>query len=239
MTTISANVSGASVVPSETDLTTSRRVSWAPIMMGAVTAIGMQFIFTVLGIAIGVSTRSVADETTRSTVQTISVAAGAWWLTTGTIALAAGGYVFGRLAGLFRSTALTLEAIVMWGVVALFGFMVMWSGAGMLSQAASPIALMSTSSVVPSISSLRGDASRADSSRSDLTSEQASASRGANDESKMSNTLGGRAEEARRATRTASWWSVLGLIIGMMASVGGARMGAAAIDSRNPRRFAA
>lgn len=120
------------------------RVSWGPIMMGAVTAIGLQFIFTILGIAFGVTAADTAGAADPATIRTVGVVAGLWWLITGSVALAAGGFVFGRLSGLGLALPLKLEAIVMWGVVALFGFMVIWSGAGMLSQVSSPMGAMSS-----------------------------------------------------------------------------------------------
>ncbi len=154
MTTIPANYSTGTATYSARDDRTVRgwgEVSWGPIMMGAVCAIGLQFIFTVLGIALGASAGDISSGVDSGSVRTVGIAAGLWWLITGTIALAAGGFVFGRLSGLsHHSFALHLEAAAMWGVVALFGFLVIWSGTGMLSEAASPIAAISVSSIDPS-----------------------------------------------------------------------------------------
>ena len=190
------------------------RVAWGPIMMGAVCAIGLQFIFTVLGIALGTSATEVAGGVDGDAVRTVGVAAGLWWLVTGTVALAAGGFVFGRLSGLPQSLALMLEAAAMWGVVALFGFLLIWSGTGTLSQAASPIAAISISS----------ERYAQQSGGAGMTGDrgQSSGSARSTDTSTSSTAL---AEEARRATRTASWWSVFGLIAGLGASLGGAIAG--------------
>lgn len=180
--------------------------------MGAVTAIGIQAIFTVLGIAVGTSLIDADASADGSTVRGVSIAAGVWWLVSGTVALMLGGLVVGRLSDLPRNVPLMLEAVAMWGLVAVFGFLVVWSGAGMLSQAASPIAAMSatTSERMGNWTSReQGTASSPDSSV--RLSDAAMATR---------------AEEARRATRTASWWAVVGLLAGIGATVGGAYVGA-------------
>ncbi len=68
------------------------RATWGPIMMGALAAIGLQFVFTTLGFAIGLSS---VDGNTRGngdTGQGMGIAASAWWLITGTISLMAGGW---------------------------------------------------------------------------------------------------------------------------------------------------
>jgi hypothetical protein len=192
------------------------RRSWGPIMMGVVCAIGLQFIFTVLGIALGTSTGEMATGMDGSSVRTVGIAAGLWWLVTGTLALGAGGFVFGRLSGLPRSLPLSLEAAAMWSVVALFGFMVVWSGAGMLSQAASPIGAMSASSLDPYGPRVN---------RTGASDERAmSLANGRSTDAPTVNSA--RAEDVRRATRAASWWAMIGLLTGLGASLGGAHGGA-------------
>lgn len=187
------------------------RVSWGPIMMGVIIAIGLQFIFTVLGIAIG-ATATDSASTGVGEVQTVGIAAGVWWLVTGTLSLAVGGFVFGRMAGVPRSTPLKLEAAVLWGVVALFGFFIVWSGAGMLAQATSPIGAISMTSVRSNAgTSFRlNDTGQTD--RNELQSNNPPATMEI-------------AEKARRATRTAAWWSIVGLVAGLMATIGGACAG--------------
>jgi hypothetical protein len=190
------------------------RISWGPIMMGAVCAIGLQFIFTVLGIALGTSAGEVTAGADEGSARTVGVVAGLWWLITGTVALAVGGYVFGRLSGLPRSMPLKLEAATMWGVVAVFGFVVVWSGAGMLSDAVSPIAAMSASSVDRSTPRASEGATFRDSGGMSQISTATDTTTRAE--------AAAMADEARQATRTASWWAVIGLVLGLAATVGAA-----------------
>ncbi|MBS0186660.1 MAG: hypothetical protein JSS51_01240 [Planctomycetes bacterium] len=184
---------------------------WGPIMMGAICAIGLQFIFTVLGIALGASAGDTTDVNTTS-VRTVGVAAGLWWLITGTIALAVGGFVFGRMSGLPRSIPLKLEAATLWGVVALFGFLVVWSGAGMLSQAASPIATAATAY----------DAYNTPANRGSISERGTNGVRDLANAATSPTTTQVNAEDARRAARNASWWSVVGLLVGLVATVSAA-----------------
>lgn len=201
-----------------------QRISWGPIMMGAVSAIGLQFVFTVLGLAIGVTATDAHDVSTgtEDTVRTISVAAGAWWLITGTIALFIGGFVFGKLSGLPRFLPLQLEALAMWAVVAIFGFFVIWSGAGMASATASPLAAVAGRAPT----SMNSPALRADPT-GNVAANIDQAMRGT--DRMTTNTA--TAEEARKAARTASWWSVIGLLAGIAAAIGGA-MAAVPGDTR-------
>jgi len=199
-----------------------RRTLWGAIMLGVVTAIGLQFIFTVLGMAIGFSASD--PRVDESSVRTVSMAAGAWWLITGTITLFVGGLVLGWMSGLPRTVAIKIAGGAMWAVVALFGFAVIWTGAGMASEAASPIAIMSGGD-------LRNDYAafeRADSDRT-ATRPALSSTADASNPVLRDNTgrdSAARAGEVRKAAQTAAWWSVFGLIAGLGASVAGACIGA-------------
>ena len=172
-----------------------KTTSWGPVFAGAVTAIGLQFVFTVLGIAIGVSA---AAPTESAEIASISMTAGAWWLITGTVSLAIGGAVLGRLWGWVGNAELFLHAAALWGVVAIFGFMVIWSGVGITAGAISPLGLVAQDAPRPV-----GEA----------------AVPGSADERAL------RAEALREAGRTAAWWSVAGLLVGLGATMGGAGVG--------------
>lgn len=208
MTSVSAHIPRASGYR-ETERPYVLRAGWGPIMMGALTAIAAQFVFTVLGLAIGVTAAD--PDATNATVEGVTVAAGAWWLITGTIALMLGGMVYGRTSGLLRSTQLYLGALAMWAAVALFGFFVVWSGAGAAASAASPIALVSAGSF---------DTNDARHATDGITRFAAA------DGSTSAPSSGAHSrEEALEAARTASWWAVVGLLVGAGAAVGGSCLG--------------
>lgn len=214
-----------------------RRTMWGAILAGAVTAISTQFLFTVLGIALGLSIADPAG-TARSVLPTgvdstpsegIAVGVGVWWLVTGTVSLLLGGAVLGRVGGMVRSVDAMLHALTMWAVVAIFGFTILWSGAGIASatgwrgadHASAQGRSLYSGSAAGSTPSGRTDST----SRSDSTSRTDSASR--SDSANTSGQLGDRydsmtLEREHRTARAASWWSVLGLLIGVAASLGGA-----------------
>lgn len=186
-----------------------QRSAWSSVLMAAVTAIACQLVFTALGFAIG-ATSADAGDALAADAGDIGVAAGAWWLITGTISLLVGGLTLGRMSGIPRSTDLVLAALATWAVTAVFGFFVVWSG--MMSAATSPLAAMSAPAH-----------DRAALTQQDVTGSGLAADAGGAD---RLNAPGGvdaaTAESARDAAQTASWWTVIGMLIGVGATMGGA-----------------
>jgi len=86
MTTVPVHPIQTEYTATEVVVERRARVGWGSIMMGAVTAIGLQFIFTALGVALGVTIGSTTD----SDAGDLSVMAFIWWLVTGTISLFVG-----------------------------------------------------------------------------------------------------------------------------------------------------
>jgi hypothetical protein len=191
-------------------------IRWDAVLCGAVAAVGVQLLMTVLGIAIGVTAMDAADTVRNvdgSARDSISIAAAAWWLVTGTLSLLLGGLITGRLAGLPKSGEACLHGLTMWAVVAVFGFVVLWSGAGMASNAVAYPLAYSAQSTTSSLG-LTGPGSPLA-----TPADRAPGAAGSPDAPRI--TLED-AERARRAARTASWWSVVGLLAGIGASVAGA-----------------
>ncbi len=191
------------------------RVAWGPVIAGAVAAVAVQLLFTVLGMAIGLGSVNAYEAAYSSSPREVSIAAGAWWIGSGTISLLLGGMVLGRLAGLPRSNQLHLHAFTMWAVTAIFGFAVLWSGAGMASSTAAVAAVAETNSPTTYGSAGNGN---------DLSTTTARAS---DPLSAVTGTAAVRgnlatAEISRRYARNAAWWSVLALCMGIAASLLGA-----------------
>lgn len=209
MTTVPTNLANTHDVAVIADAPTATWVRswWAPIMMGAVCAIALQFTFTVLGIAIGATVGDEVQGVDGAPVRTMGLAAGLWWLITGTIAIAVGAIILGRASGLPRSPGLKIQAASMWAIIAIFGFLVVWSGAGMLSQAATPIGTLVSTSLDPN--AMRGGAGSAMRSMDGSTFSSPSGA-SANAMSK---------EDARDATQAAAWWAVIGMVIGVVTSI--------------------
>lgn len=196
------------------------RVGWGSIMMGAVTAIGLQFIFTALGVALGAT---IDTASARTDAGDLGIMAFVWWLVTGTISLFVGGLVLGRAIGATRTENVCIGAATMWAVVALFGFLVVWSGVGAGVAAATPLSMMSARD--------NGYAARA---RDSVAAMGGSPDTIAAPDSAARGDGAPTSTEARRAARTASWWSVIGLIAGVLATWAGAAAGSRTGPVRTP-----
>jgi hypothetical protein len=74
------------------------QVSWGAVFAGATIALVMQIILNMVGVGVGLSTVDVAAGDTPS-AGSLSVGAGIWWVISGIVAAAVGGYIAGRLSG--------------------------------------------------------------------------------------------------------------------------------------------
>ena len=213
------------------------RTTWGAIVAGAATAIAAQLFFTTLGIAVGMSSVNAYQGLTGAgagpaggTDNNVSIAAGVWWLVTGTVALLIGGMVLGRTAGLRRSPELHLQALTMWAATAVFGFAVIWSGAGMMAASSPSAALLARDTGYGGYGGaggLAGGVQRTVDRLTDTTGDNAGRTdAGLGTAASGRDTTGLRtadvAEAARRSARNASWWMVISLVLGIVASLAGA-----------------
>lgn len=181
-----------------------RRTSWGAVFAGSVTAITVQMILTVLGVAIGVTATEMAAEPDGYVRDGIKTAAAVWWLATGTVSLFIGGCVVGRFVGMTRSADVLLHGFTMWAVTALFGFIAVTSGAGALYGTA----MNSTYAGAQVYHQTRADEGAA--ATATPADQLGAAEAGTIDRA-----------EAQRYVRTASWWTLFGLLLGIAASLAG------------------
>lgn len=188
---------GRDPVPETTYLSAMiKRTAWGAIIAGAITAISVQILFTVLGVALGVTVQD-ASSTALGAME-FTTAGAIWWLITGTIALLIGGAVVGRLTGMLRSTDVLLHAFSMWAVTAIFGATVVGTSAGVARMHTNDTVAIQDDRNLPS--DRRIDDSRI------VAGETATR------------------EEAMDAAQVASWWTLGGLLLGIAASLAGAWM---------------
>jgi hypothetical protein len=200
-----------------------KRTNWGAVIAGAVTAISLQLLFSVLGIALGTTTGDVTNAGDGTAHEGISVMAGLWWFITGTISLYIGGCVVGRFSGMVRSPDVLLHAFVMWAVTAIFGFAVVSSGAGMaLDKAVDSYLVTQGNYSRPGSFPMTADGQRTGdkdrvirTSDTSMQGENQMANNGANAPKQD-------IEEARRVVRNASWWTLIALLAGIGVSLGGA-----------------
>jgi hypothetical protein len=107
----------ASAVAAEDDVRTImlNQVSWGAVFSGATIALVMQMILNMLGVGVGLSTLDVASGETPS-AGTLSLGAGIWWVVSGIVAAAVGGYIAGRLSGKPSQSTTAYHGLIAWAV---------------------------------------------------------------------------------------------------------------------------
>lgn len=107
-----------------------KRISWAAVFAGVVAALAVQLLLSILGIGIGASTIDPLVE--QNPMSGIGVGAGIWFVLSSLIALFAGGWVAGRLAGIPRNTDSMLHGVLTWSLTTLLLFYFLTTTVGSL-----------------------------------------------------------------------------------------------------------
>jgi len=107
-----------------------KRVSWGAIFAGVVITLVTQLLLSLLGLGIGASTVNPLSE--QNPASGIGTGAGIWFAVTTLVALFAGGWVAGRLAGIPRATDSLLHGLLTWGLATLLIFYLLTTTIGSL-----------------------------------------------------------------------------------------------------------
>jgi len=102
------------VTAGEVSAAPSKLTWWGAITAGAFIAVAAQIVFTVLGMAIGLSVIGIADNPPESA---LSIGAGVWWLVTGFASLFLGGLTAGRLCSSADSFIGGMHGLLSWCAV--------------------------------------------------------------------------------------------------------------------------
>lgn len=110
------------VAPAE-DLRTValNQISWGAVFAGAVAALVLQVILNMLGLGVGLSTVDPAGDGTPG-ASSLGMGAGLWWVVSGILASAAGGYLAGRLSGKPSKSTTGYHGLTSWAVTTLVIF---------------------------------------------------------------------------------------------------------------------
>lgn len=211
MTTVTATPVTVHATPMPAGL---RRPAWGAVFAGAITALGLQMLLTVLGLAIGLTA---ASDGGYGAGRGDGVSAGAawWWFLTGLVSLAVGGMIVGRLALIPRSIELAIHGFAMWAITAVLGFVLVWSSAGMAALAGSQFAGSSWANQW-SQGMVRNGQSGIAAATSDSTTDIRRERTALADEGGASVT----ADQAEEAAQTATWWTFAALLLGVGVTVG-------------------
>ncbi len=101
------------------------RVSWGSILAGGITALAVGLLFNLLGLGIGFSTIDPMSEA--KPFSGLGTGTIIWWLLTNFIALFAGGWVAGRMAGFPKKVDGGLHGFLAWGVYTFVSFFLLAS----------------------------------------------------------------------------------------------------------------
>jgi hypothetical protein len=117
------------------------RISWGAIFAGAIIALAMQLVLTLIGTAVGLATLNPATGQNPSGT-TLGIGAGFWLVISSLVSLFLGGYIAGRLAGTFNGW---LHGLATWAVVTMLTIALLTTAAGGLIGTASGLASFAAS----------------------------------------------------------------------------------------------
>lgn len=189
-------------------LSAVKRTSWGAVFAGVVAGVSLQLLFAALGMAIGLTVVAGTDPSGR----TMGIAAGLWWLITGTLSLFAAGWVAGRLSGVIRARDGGLHGFVTWGATTVLALYLTTTAVGQLVGGTMHAVTQTANAARPvlqgspiSNADVQGAADRASEATRELRENPQQA-----------------AERAASHSVGASWWMFFGLLLGAAAaSVGG------------------
>jgi hypothetical protein len=113
------------------------QVAWGAVFAGAVIGLVMQIILNMVGLGVGLSTVDIAQGDAPS-VGSMSVGTGVWFVISGILAAALGGYIAGRLSGKASQSTTAYHGLISWAVSTLTVVYLLSSAAsGMIGGAVS------------------------------------------------------------------------------------------------------
>jgi hypothetical protein len=193
----------------------SSRISWGAIFAGAIVALAVQLLLTLLGGSIGLSIR---DEVTS---ETFGTSAAIYGVASIIIALFVGGYVTSQCTVGENHGEATLHGLIMWGVT--FAIVVWLTAAGVRAgfNAMVSAASVGTSALQGVDENWEALARRAGATDADIESirnRTAATTEAAQDPANQ--------EKAADVAMQASWWTLFGVMLSMAAAALGAFLGA-------------
>jgi hypothetical protein len=104
-------------------------ISWGAIFGGAIIGLIAQLILNMVGLGVGLSTIDAAAGDSPN-ASTLSIGAGVWWVLSGIVAAALGGYIAGRLSGKPSHSTTAYHGLISWAVSMLVVVYLVSSAAG-------------------------------------------------------------------------------------------------------------
>jgi len=192
------------------------RVSWGAVLAGAVIAIGIYLLLTLLGGAVGLSL-----STTNIRNSTLGWAATIWAIFSFAVSLFCGGYVTTLLAVGENRTEAILHGVLMWGMMLAFSTWLATTGV-----TAGYSTLLHMAYLNENASNVAGAGSAEELARAlGGNEEDATKFRELADGIRNRRTDDPEVRDTLRAGQKAAWWTVFGTVLSIACAVGGAICG--------------
>lgn len=107
-----------------------KRMSWSAVFAGVVVVLVVQLGLSLLGLGIGLTAVDPLEQGGTPGTTTFGIATAIWWMVTTLIAVGAGGWVAGRLAGMPRRMDAMLHGLITFGFATLLLFYLVTTTAG-------------------------------------------------------------------------------------------------------------
>lgn len=98
---------------------THRRISWGAVFAGVVLTLAIQLLLSMLGLGVGMTTIDPAQQGGTPGASSLGLGAGIWWTVSYVVALAIGGYVAARLAGVVLKGDGMIHGLLTWALALL------------------------------------------------------------------------------------------------------------------------
>lgn len=125
-----ASTAGLSVAQPVSRASYFRHMSWGAVIAGMVMAVGLQIVLSLIGTAIGMSTIDPLRYNGSPDASSFGIGAAIWFIVTSIIALFAGGWVAGHLAGSPEKTDSMLHGLLAWGLATILTVYLLASAIG-------------------------------------------------------------------------------------------------------------
>ena len=205
------------------------RLSWSAIFAGLITAIVLDLVFSILGLAIGLGAIDTGD-----TARSMGIGAAIWAVVTAIVALFIGGWVAGRVAGPRTSGNGALHGFVLWGLSTVLAVWLIASGVGALAGGAFGLASNAISGTMAGVTqgaaqvgaaaAARPSAAQRAAGRVDSAA-QAMASQANSTVAAVGQQAGEVATSAASKASSGAWLALIALILTGVAAVIGAASG--------------
>jgi len=195
------------------------RISWGAIFAGAMVALSLYFLLTLLGTALGLS---VSD---RVRPQTLGTAAVVWSIVVTMLSLFVGGYVTSQCSVGENRFEAALYGVILWGV--LFSMLLGLMASGVRAGFYAMVGMSHATQAVTGDTTARGweeMARRAGASQEQI--DQFKKNIPSTDQARRTAEDPENQQAAAEAATRVTWWAFLGTLMSMLASIAGSCVGA-------------